>query len=170
MQAKGKTDTARWWICVQTTGHLAVGPPAAAMFHYSRDRKGERPNGHLARYAGILQADAYDGYNQFYLAGRHAGPIRETACWVHARRPFFAMADIEENARRKATGKKEIRLSPIALEVVRRIDALFKIERFINGRSAEQRVQVRQTLSRPLSRTFRSMCGSNSPSCPMGTT
>jgi transposase len=102
------------------------------------------------RYAGILQADAYDGYNQLYLAGRHPGPIREAACWVHARRPFFAMADVEENARRKAAGNKEIPLSPIAIEVVRRIDALFEIERSINGKSAEERVQVRQTLSRPL--------------------
>ncbi|MET3153432.1 2-C-methyl-D-erythritol 4-phosphate cytidylyltransferase [Bradyrhizobium japonicum] len=58
------------------------------------------------------------------------------------RRPFFAMADIEENARRKAAGKKAIPLSPIAVEVVRRIDALFEIERSINGRSAEERVQV----------------------------
>nr|GAJ37692.1 hypothetical 61.7 kDa protein y4HP [Bradyrhizobium sp. DOA9] len=37
--------------------------PPAAMFYYSRDRKGEHPQGHLAGYAGILQADAYDGYN-----------------------------------------------------------------------------------------------------------
>ncbi|BAR58417.1 hypothetical protein ACVIWV_009191 [Bradyrhizobium diazoefficiens] len=75
-------------------------------------------------------------------AGRQPGPIREAACWSHGRRPFFAMADIEENARRKAAGKKEIPLSPIAVEVVRRIDALFEIERSINGRSAEERVQV----------------------------
>jgi transposase len=60
------------------------------------------------------------------------------------------MADLEENARRKAQGKKEIALSPIAIEVVRRIDALFEIERSINGRSAEERLAVRQTLSRPL--------------------
>ncbi|SFQ34355.1 Transposase IS66 family protein [Bradyrhizobium sp. Ghvi] len=60
------------------------------------------------------------------------------------------MADIEENARRKATGKKEIPLSPIAVEVVRRIDALFEIERSINGRSPEERLEIRQTLSRPL--------------------
>ncbi len=64
--AKGKTDTGRCWV-------------------YVRDD--------LARYAGILQADAYGGYDQLYLAGRHPGPIREAACWVHARRPFFAMAD-----------------------------------------------------------------------------
>ena len=54
------------------------------------------------------------------------------------------MADIEENARRKAAGKKEIPLSPIAIEVVRRIDALFEIERAINGKSAEERLAVRQ--------------------------
>ncbi|MGY3488090.1 hypothetical protein ACVW1C_005973 [Bradyrhizobium sp. USDA 4011] len=105
---------------------------------------------HLARYAGILQADAYDGYNQFYLAGRQPGPIREAACWSHGRRPFFAMADIEENARRQAAGKREIPLSPIAIEVVRRIDALVETEHSINGKSAEERLQVRQTLSRPL--------------------
>lgn len=56
----------------------------------------------------------------------------------------------EENARRKGTGKKEIPLSPTAIEVVRRIDALFEIERSINGRSPEARLQVRQALSRPL--------------------
>jgi hypothetical protein len=60
------------------------------------------------------------------------------------------MADIEENARRKATGKKEIALSPIAIEVVRRIDAPFEIERSINLKSAQDRVAVRQKLSRPL--------------------
>jgi hypothetical protein len=40
-----------------------------------------------------------------------------------------AMADIEENARRRAAGKTAVALSPIAIEVVRRIDALFEIER-----------------------------------------
>jgi hypothetical protein len=60
------------------------------------------------------------------------------------------MADIEENARRKAAGKKEIPLSPIAIEVVRRIDALFEIERLINGKSPEERLAVRRERSRPL--------------------
>jgi hypothetical protein len=60
------------------------------------------------------------------------------------------MADIEENARRKASGKKEIPLSPIAIQVVRRIDALFAIERGINGKSTAERLAVRQAESRPL--------------------
>jgi transposase len=148
--ARGRTDTGRCWIYVRDDRPFGGTGPPAAMFYYSRDRRGEHPQGHLAGYAGILQADAYDGYNKLYLAGRSPGPILEAACWVHARRPFFAMADIEENARRKASGKKEIALSPIAIEIVRRIDALFEIERSINGKSPEERLAVRQISSRPL--------------------
>jgi transposase len=62
-------------------------------------------------------------------------------------------ADLEENARRKAAGKREIVISPIAMEIVRRIDALFEIERSINGQSAEERRAVRQALSAPRSCT-----------------
>jgi transposase len=148
--AKGKTDTGRCWIYVRDDKPFGGAGPPAAIFYYSRDRRGEHPRAHLAGYTGILQADAYDGYNKLYLADRKPGPIREAACWVHARRPFFAMADIDENARRKAAGKKEIPLSPIAIEVVRRIDALFEIERSINGKSPEERLSVRRTSSRPL--------------------
>jgi transposase len=148
--AEGKTDTGRCWIYLRDDAPFGGTGPPAAMFYYSRDRRGEHPQGHLAGYAGILQADAYDGYNKLYLAGRNPGPILEAACWVHARRPFFAMADIEENARRKASGKKEIALSPIAIEIVRRIDVLFEIERSINGKSARERLAVRRMLSRPL--------------------
>ena len=148
--ASAKTDTGRCWIYVRDDRSFGGTGPPAAMFYYSRDRKGEHPQAHLARYVGILQADAYDGYNQLYLAGRSPGPIQEAACWAHARRPFFAMADVEENARRKAAGKKEIALSPIAVEVVHRIDALFEIERSINGKNVEERLVVRRTLSRPL--------------------
>ena len=147
---KGKTDTGRLWIYVRDDGPFGGAGPPAAIFHYSRDRRGEHPQAHLAGYVGILQADAYDGYNKLYLTDRKPGPILEAACWVHARRPFFAMADIEENARRKAVGKKEIPLSPIAIEVVRRIDALFAIERSINGRSPEERLKVRRAESQPL--------------------
>ena len=41
-------------------------------------------------------------------------------------------------------------ISPIALEAVKRIDALFDIERGINGQSAEERLRVRQEQSAPL--------------------
>jgi transposase len=148
--AKGKTDTGRCWVYVRDDKPFGGTSPPAAIFYYSRDRKGEHPQAHLARYAGLFQADAFDGYRQLYLPDRTAGPILEAGCWVHARRPFFAMADLDENARRRAAGKKVIVLSPIAIEVVRRIDALFEIERPINGKSADERRVIRQQLSKPL--------------------
>jgi transposase len=147
--AKGKTDTGRCWVYVRDDRPFGGTSPPAAMFYYSRDRKGEHPQTHLAKYAGLFQADAFDGYRQLYLPNRTPGPILEAACWVHARRPFFAMADRDENARRRAAGKTVIALSPIAIEVVRRIDALFEIERPINGKSADERRIVRQELSKP---------------------
>jgi transposase len=113
--AKGKTDIGRCWVYVRDDKPFGGTTPPAAMFYYSRDRKGEHPQGHLAKYAGLFQADAFDGYRLLYLQGRSPGPIVEAGCWVHARRPFFAMADLEENARRQAVGKKAIVLSPMVL-------------------------------------------------------
>ena len=148
--AKGKTDTGRCWVYVRDDHPFGGTAPPAAMFYYSRDRAGEHPQAHLANYVGIFQADAYSGYNKLYEPGRKPGPILEAACWVHGRRPFFIMADVAENARRKAQGKAPAPISPLALEAVRRIDGLFEIERSINGQSAEQRRAVRQELSAPL--------------------
>jgi hypothetical protein len=148
--SRGKCDIARCWTYVRDDRPFGGSDPPAAMFYYSRDRSGEHPRAHLAAYRGILQADAFSGYTALYESQRQPGPIHEAACWVHARRPFFAMADLEENARRRAAGKKEIIISPIAMEVVRRIDALFEIERAINGQDADERRTARQALSAPL--------------------
>jgi transposase len=148
--AKGKTDTGRIWVYVRDDKPFGGPAPPGAVFYYSRDRAGKHPQAHLANYTGIFQADAYEGYGRLYEGGRAAGPILEAACWVHARRPFFVMADLAENARRKAQGKTPAVISPLALQVVRRIDELFEIERAINGQSPERRRAVRQELSAPL--------------------
>ncbi len=150
VMALGKCDVGRVWVYVKDDRPFGGSDPPAAIFYYSRNRSGEHPQAHLANYSGILQADAFGGYGKLYEPQRSPGPIQEAACWVHARRPFFAMADLEQNARRKAAGKKDIVISPIAIEIVRRIDALFEIERSINGQSREQRKAVRQDLSAPL--------------------
>jgi transposase len=148
--AKGKTHTGRCWVYVRDDRPFAGGAPPAAMFYYSRDRGGAHIEAHLARWSGLLQADAYSGYNKLYAAERTPGPILEAGCWAHARRPFFALADIEASARRKTEGKVAAPISPLALETVRRIDQLFEIERGINGKSTQERRAVRQELSRPL--------------------
>ena len=148
--AKGKTVTARCWTYVRDDRPFGGRAPPGAVFFYSRDRAGEHPQRHLASYSGILQADAYSGYGKLYADGRGAGLVLEAACWSHARRKFFVLADIEANARRKARGSTSGAISPTALEAVRRIDALFEIERSINGLPADRRLAVRHEQAAPL--------------------
>ena len=166
--AKGQTDTGRCWVYVRDDRPFSGGAPPAAMFYYSRDRSGEHPRTHLARWSGVLQADAYGGYARLYDGDRTPAPIVEAACWAHARRPFFALADIEASARRKAEGKVATPISPLALEAVRRIDALFEIERGINGRSADERHAIRQELSAPLIADLEAWMRQERPKLPRG--
>lgn len=55
-------------------------------WRYCSDRKGVHPQSHLADFSGVLQADAYAGFNELYREDRPAGTIKEAACWAHARR------------------------------------------------------------------------------------
>ena len=96
--AKGQTVTGRVWVYVRDDRPFGGKDPPAALFYASRDRTREHPERHLAGYAGILQADAFDGYNRLYLPDRKPGPIVEALCWSHARRKFFELADIAANA------------------------------------------------------------------------
>lgn len=148
--ARGKTDTAQSWVYVRDDRPFGGTGPPAAMFYYSRDRTGSHVHEHLEGWSGILQADAYSGYNKLYAADRQPAPILEAACWSHGRRKFFVLADIEAAARARVKGEKPAMVSPLALEAVRRIDALFDIERTINGKSPEDRLAARREHSAPL--------------------
>jgi len=144
--AKLKTDTGRIWTYVRDDRPFGVADPPAALFYYSRDRRQEHPQAHLADYSGILQADAYAGYNALFKPERTPAPIRRALCWAHARRKFFALADA--NAQLKQ--RKAPLVSPMAAEAVLRIDALFDIERTVNGKPAAERLAARQDQSAPL--------------------
>jgi transposase len=145
--AKGKTVKGCIWTYVRDDRPFDGRAPPAALYYASRDRRHEHPSRHLRDFAGILQADAYDGYNELYDSSRSHGAITSALCWAHARRQFFELADIAANARR---GKDAAAISPIALEAVKRIDVLFDIERDINGRSVEERQRVRREQSAPV--------------------
>ena len=146
--AKSKTDTGRIWTYVRDDRPFGGPAPPAALFHYSRDRRGEHPVAHLSSWSGILQADAYAGYNALFHADRLPAPLTRALCWSHARRYFFELADVATQLKKRR--KKAPIISPLAVEAVGRIDAIFDIERTINGKSAEDRRAVRQERSAPL--------------------
>jgi transposase len=142
--AKGKTIKGRVWTYVRDDRPFAGPDPPAAAFFYSRDRRGEHPDGHLDGFAGVLQADAYAGFNRLYAPEREPGPVSEAACWAHARRNFFVLAEIGQ----KAAGQQVV--APLAVEAVMRIDAIFDAERALNGHTADKRLAARRDTIAPL--------------------
>ncbi|BBO19548.1 MAG: IS66 family transposase [Candidatus Desulfobacillus denitrificans] len=128
----GKTKTGRLWTYVRDDRPAAATVPPAVWFAYSPNRRGEHPQLHLASFAGILQADAYAGFEALYAGGR----VQEAACWAHVRRKFY---DIHQ-----AHG------SPLAAEALSRIGALYGIEADIRGKPPDHRRAARQARAGPL--------------------
>lgn len=128
----GKTRTGRLWVYVRDDRNSGSSMPAAVWFAYSADRKGEHPQRNLSEYHGVLQADAYGGYDALYETGR----ITEAACLAHARRKIH-----DEHAGRP---------TELTTEALKRIGALYAIEADIRGSPEERRLAVRKEKSRPL--------------------
>ena len=144
--AKVKTRTGRLWTYVRDDRPFGGADPPAAVYFYSPDRGGVHPEQHLAGYSGILQADAYSGFNALYEADRKSGPITEAACWAHARRKFFELADVASKTRNNTSAV----ISPIAFAAVQKFDAIFVLERGINGLSPDERLAARSKDIAPL--------------------
>lgn len=128
----GQTKTGRLWVYVRDDRNAGATAPAAAWFAYSPNRQGRHPQGHLADFKGVLQADAFAGYNEVFADGL----VKEAACMAHARRK------VHDLHARRAT--------ETTTEALRRIGELYAIEAQIRGRPPDERERVRQAQSRPL--------------------
>ena len=111
--------TTRFWLYHGDVDH----PYDVYDFTASRERDG--PAKFLKGFAGYLQADAYSGYDGLYIGS--PSPIREVACWAHARRKFY-------EARSSSPGN-----AALILEAIRR---LYDVE----DRARELSVEARQAL------------------------
>jgi hypothetical protein len=128
----GKTRTARLWTYVRDDRPSGSIEAPAVWFAYTPDRKGEHPQAHLAGFSGVLQADAYAGFNAIYEGGQ----VLEAACWAHARRKFFDL--------------HAARPSAVTTEALRRIGELYAIEDGIRGKPPDERRAVRRQHALPL--------------------
>ena len=128
----GKTKQGRLWVYARDDRPSGQTTAPAVWFRYSPDRKGIHPQVHLKDYSGVLQADAYAGYNAVYASGK----VIEAACWAHARRKFY---DLHASNPTKIT-----------TYVLEQIKQLYTIESAIRGSPPERRREVRQEQSKPL--------------------
>jgi len=138
------------WDYVRDDRPFGGPAPPGVVFYYSRNRKGKHPRTHLANYTGILQVDRYAGFNEMFKEGWADKPMTRANCWAHSRRQFFELADIATQVKRRK-GAAPI-ISPLAVEALQRIDAIFDIEREVNGKTAAERLAARQERVAPVVR------------------
>lgn len=134
---RGRTKTGQLWAYARDDRPWRGDTPPMVAYVYAADRKGERAEAHLSNFAGILQVDGYGGYTA--LAKRRQ-QIVLAFCWAHVRRKFYELADN----------------SPVAVEVLQRIAALYKIEDEVRGAPAGHRQQIRNERSRVIVDDLRS--------------
>jgi transposase len=127
---RGTTKQGRLWTYVRDDRPAGSSEPPAVLFRYTPDRKAIHPQTHLQPFLGVLQADAYAGFERLY-----GERIKEAACWAHVRRKFY---DIHV-----------AQTSPIAAEALDRIGRLYAIETEIRGRPATERAAARQARAGP---------------------
>jgi hypothetical protein len=130
----GRTKTGRLWAYVRDDRPFCGGAPPAVAYFYSPDRTSVHPAAHLAGFTGLLQADAYAGFEKLYGPARtKPGPITEVTCWAHTRRGFFD--DWEQHK------------SPTAKQALDRIAAIYAIEARAAFAPIAERVERRRELA-----------------------
>jgi transposase len=130
----GRTKTGRLWAYVRDDRPFCGGAPPAVAYFYSPDRTSAHPAAHLAGFTGLLQADAYAGFEKLYGPARiKPGPFMEVACWAHTRRGFFD--DWEQHK------------SPTAKQALDRIAAIYAIEARAAFAPIAERVERRRELA-----------------------
>ena len=107
---------------------------------YAPGRSGQYAEEILDGFSGTLQVDGYAGFNR--LLKRPAQDVRLAYCWAHARRKLHEVAQ---------TGT-----TPIAVEGLRRIAALYRVEKDIRGQCPKTRLAARQARSKPILDGFES--------------
>ena len=135
----GKVHTGRLWVYVRDDRPSGCKASPAVWFQYSQDRKGEHPAKHLKQFSGVLQADAFAGYNALYNEDREGGRIVEAACWSHARRKVW---DIHVRQHKLA--------GTLAHQALERMGKLYKVEAEIHGKPPDTRRRVRRESTAPL--------------------
>jgi len=132
MQAKGKAQTARLWSYVRDECPWCGTVRPCAWYQFSVDRKGEHPSSHLKGYKGVVHADGFTGFNGLFGADRASAQV----CMVHVRRKFVDIYESEGSA--------------IAEEAIKRIAALYAVEKAVRYKPVEERVALRQEKAKPV--------------------
>ncbi len=134
---RGKTKTGYLWALARDERPWSGSDPPGVVFFYAPGRGGRHAEGFLTGFEGKLHVDGYAGYNVVAVPGK--GVVR-CFCWAHVRRK---LCEIQDSHR-----------SEVAADGLRRIAAMYAVEKEIRGEPPEVRLAVRQARTAPLVEDF----------------
>ena len=132
---RGRTKQGYFWAIARDDRPWGGSQPPAVVYSYAPGRGHIHANTLLGGYRGILQCDGYAAYKKFAGSKSAGTSVTLAFCWSHVRRGFYDLAKAK---------------APIAMEALQRIAALYEIEARVRGKSAADRLAVRQAESKPL--------------------
>ncbi len=133
----GKTAQSKSYMWLIATTHASV---PIVLYHYSASRSAETPKKLLVDFNGALMTDGYEGYNGVCVENQ----LTRLGCWAHARRKFI---DAQRQQPKGKTGKADIGLGFI--------QKLYAAEKISKEKSFDERLEIRQSQSKPIIENLR---------------
>ena len=131
-----KSTCYMWLYCSGTDSARENNLKNIVLYDYQNSRSGRCAVNYLQGFTGALQVDGYKGYEQTNA--------QLSGCWAHARRKF---TDAQKAQGHNKAGK--------AQWAINHIQKLYRIEKLIEGKSAEEKVAIRREQALPLLEQFR---------------
>ena len=133
----GRPAGSKSWMWVYRSGHL-YQKEQIVLYEYQKTRNTSHPREFLKDYSGICLTD---GYQVYHSLEKEKEDLTIAGCWVHCRRRFVeALKVIPKEARSKSN----------AYLVMKQIQAIYREEGKLQDLTAEERLQQRQVVVKPL--------------------
>lgn len=149
----GRPAGSKSWMWVYRSGCL-YQKEQVILYEYQKTRNASHPQKFLKDYNGICVTD---GYQVYHTLEKEKEDLKIAGCWVHCRRKFEEALEVIP---------KELRKQSVLDLLMNQIRAIYREEGKLSGFSADERVEKRQLVVKPLVDAFFAYVKQNSGRVP----
>lgn len=149
----GRPAGSKSWMWVYRSGCL-YQKEQVILYEYQKTRNASHPRKFLKDYNGICVTD---GYQVYHTLEKEKEGLKIAGCWVHCRRKFEEALEVIP---------KELRKQSVLDLLMNQIRAIYREEGKLSGFSADERVEKRQLVVKPLVDAFFAYVKQNSGRVP----
>lgn len=137
----GRPAGSKSWMWVYRSGCL-YQKEQVILYEYQKTRNASHPRKFLKDYNGICVTD---GCQVYHTLEKEKEDLKTAGCWVHCRRKFEEALEVIP---------KELRKQSVLDLLMNQIRAIYREEGKLSGFSADERVEKRQLVVKPLVDAF----------------